>query len=41
MKVFLMKKEYHSFKALQDLARKVGLSKTIKTDNATTEVGAK
>jgi hypothetical protein len=36
-----MKKESHSFIALQDFGRKVGLPKGIKTDNAQTEVGEK
>ena len=36
-----MKTESHSFRALQDFGRKVGLPKVIKTDNAATEVGTK
>ena len=35
-----MKKESHSFRALQDFGRRVGLPKEIKTDNASTEVGS-
>ena len=34
-----MKTESNSFQALQDFGRKVGLPKSIKTDNAQTEVG--
>ena len=41
MKVFPMKQESHSFKALQDFARNVGIPRLIKTDNATTEVVVK
>lgn len=41
MYVHPMKKESHSFRALQDFGRKVGLPKEIKTDNASTEVGTK
>ena len=39
MKVYPMKKESHSFKALQDFTRQVGIPRAIKTDNASTEVG--
>ena len=39
MKVYPMKKQSHSFRALQDFTRKVGIPRGIKTDNATTEVG--
>ena len=41
MKVYPMKKESHSFRALQDFSRNVGLPVGIKTDNATTETGQK
>ena len=39
MKVYPMRKESHSFRALQDFSRSVGVPKCIKTDNATTETG--
>ena len=41
MFVYPMKKESHSFLALQDFGRKVGLPRSIKTDNAKTETGLK
>ena len=41
MKVYPLKKESHSFRALQDFSRSVGLPKGIKTDNATAETGSK
>ena len=41
MSVHPMKKESHSFQALQDFGRKVGLPRGIKTDNAATEIGEK
>ena len=36
-----LKRESHSFTALQDFGRKVGLPRGLKTDNAQTEVGTK
>ena len=36
-----LKTESHSFTALQDFRRKVGLPRGLKTDNAQTEVGTK
>ena len=39
MKVYPMKTESHSFRALQDFARTVGIPRGIKTDNASTETG--
>jgi len=41
MKVYPLKKELHSFTALQEFTRKVGILRGIKTDNATTETGLK
>ena len=41
MKVYPLRKESNSFQALQDFTRGVGIPMGIKTDNATTEVGAK
>ena len=41
MYVHPMKKESHSFKALQDFRRKIGFPKGIKTDNVATETGVK
>ena len=41
MSVHPLKKDSHSFVALQDFGRKVGLPNTIKTDNAKTEIGNK
>ena len=41
MFVYSMKKESHSFIALQDFGRKVGLPRSIKTDNAKTETAQK
>ena len=34
-----MRKESHSYRALQDFTRKVGIPRMIKTDNAATEIG--
>ena len=39
MHVGLMKTESHATQALQDFSREVGLPRTLKTDNATTETG--
>ena len=36
-----MRKESHSFQALQDFVRNIGVPKGLKTDNAATEVGHK
>ena len=41
MSVYPMKRESHSFVALQDFGRTIGLPRGIKTDNAKTEVGSK
>ena len=41
MKVYPMRKESHSFQALQDFVRNIGVPKGLKTDNAATEVGHK
>ena len=41
MKVYPMRKESHSFQALQDFVRNIGIPKGLKTDNAATEVGHK
>ena len=41
MKVYPLAKESHSYWALQDFTRKVGIPAGLKTDNATTEVGVK
>ena len=41
MSVHPMKKESHSFEALQDFGRKIGLPRSIKTDNAASETGEK
>ena len=41
MFVYPMKKESHSFMALHDFGRKVGLPRSINTDNAKTDTGQK